>query len=276
MPSRRSNIGLCKLVLAMGLAALLPPAAQPVRAEVRVSGQADALIVETREASVEEILAALRASFNLHYRISGALNRVITGTYSGSLQRVVARLLEGHNYVMQASAGGGELIIFGPGAAGGSAPTEGRQVAVGAQQRELLTQNPSPAAQVREPSTPIGRPLGPPLPNANSTRQGPAGALASSGFPAIETLMPPLLGRNANSDTATPAMLPLPNATPGVVWPPVPTVMAAGDVPALSAVNTPMMLPPMPNPAVGFGPPIVSHPAGIPIPQPLPGGNVGP
>jgi hypothetical protein len=120
MPSRRDRIGLRKLGLAIWLAALLQAFAQPVRADVRVTGQADALIVETREASVEEILAALRASFNLQYRTSGALNRVMTGTYTGSLQRVIARLLEGHNYVMQSSAGGSALIVFEPGVAGSS------------------------------------------------------------------------------------------------------------------------------------------------------------
>ena len=101
MPSRRDIIGLRELVLAISLAALVQAITQPVRAEVRISGQMDALKVEAREASVEEVLAALRASVNLQYRTSDALNRVMTGTYNGSLQRVVARLLEGRNYVMR-------------------------------------------------------------------------------------------------------------------------------------------------------------------------------
>ena len=121
MPSRRDRIGLRKLILGLWLAAPLLAFAQPVRAEVRVSGQADAVIVETREATVDEVLAALHTSFNLHYRTSGALNRVLTGTYTGSLQRVIARLLEGHNYVMQASAGDGGLLVFALGAAGSKA-----------------------------------------------------------------------------------------------------------------------------------------------------------
>ena len=55
MPSRRDKIGLRKLVMALWLAALSQVFAQPVRAEVRVSGQADAMILETREAPVAEV-----------------------------------------------------------------------------------------------------------------------------------------------------------------------------------------------------------------------------
>jgi hypothetical protein len=259
MPSRRDKIDLRKLALAIGLAALLPAFVQPVRAEVRVSGQADAVIVEAREASVEEVLAALRASFNLHYRTSGTLNRVMTGTYTGSLQRVIARLLEGHNYVMQSSAGGGELIVVGPGETGSSVSASRRMAVADASHQKLP-----------------GPPLAPPLPNANRATQGPAGVQASPGLAARETLMPPLVGRKTSSDTTAQAMPPLPNATPGVVMVPVPTATAAGDVPAFPAVNTSLMPPPAPNPDFSFGPPIISLPAGFPIPPPAPGGAARP
>ena len=224
MPSRRDNFGLRKLVLTIGLAALLQAFAQPVRAEVRVSGQADAVIVETREASVEEVLAALRASFNLHYRISGALNRVMTGTYTGSLQRVIARLLEGHNYVMQASAGGGELIVFGPAAAGSSVPKSGHQVVVVTAQRDLTTQHPAPAAQAKDATTQVGQPLAPPLPNANGAT------------PAFPRDMPASLSVPAPSSTHSDLAPPLPVPVPGLA-PPMPETNPQIRLPGLPGGN---------------------------------------
>jgi len=212
MPSRRDRIGPRKLVLAIWLAALLQAWAQPVRAEVRVSGQADAVIVETREASVEEVLAALRASFNLQYRTSGALNRVMTGTYSGSLQRVIARLLEGHNYVMQSSAGG-ELIVFTPGAAGSSVSASRRQVVAVAEQRELPTKAPSPVVQGGGSTTPVGPPIAPAVPNANgATLATPRVSPLSLPLPA-----PPLSNSvvaPANAVTVPTPVPPLPEPVP--------------------------------------------------------------
>jgi hypothetical protein len=77
--------------------------AQFAYAEVRVSGSANNLTIETQGASLDEILRALRTVFKFQYRDIGALHDVISGTYSGSLRNVLARLLEGHNYVMHGS-----------------------------------------------------------------------------------------------------------------------------------------------------------------------------
>ena len=88
--------------------------ARAANAEVRVSGQANALVVETRGATLNEVLSALRASVQFQYRGTEGLNGVVSGTYTGSLSRVVTRLLEGHDYVMHVSANNLELIVFGP------------------------------------------------------------------------------------------------------------------------------------------------------------------
>jgi hypothetical protein len=259
MPSRCDRIGLRKLALAIWLGALLPAFAEHVRAEVRVSGQADALTVVTREASVEEVLAALRASFNLNYRTSGALNRVITGTYTGSLPRVIARLLEGHNYVMQASAGGGELIVFGPAAAVGSVAAAGRQV----------------VANVGHQNLP-GPPIVPTILQAKSATQVSTDVQASSGSTAIDNLRPTLGGREMSSDKATQTMPPLPNATLDADMPPVTTVTSDGNTPPYPAAIASLMPPLASNSEIGFGPPILIHPASLPIPQSVQAATVGP
>jgi hypothetical protein len=110
------------LVPAILLAALLP--APSVRAEARITGEPDAVRVEARDAPIEEVMVALRASFGLHYRSTAPLSRRITGTYEGPLQRVVTRLLDGYDFVMKASSGTVEIIVYGvvkPGE-GGLAP----------------------------------------------------------------------------------------------------------------------------------------------------------
>jgi hypothetical protein len=108
------RIGLRQLVLAIGLAALTEAFVRPVHAEVRISGNVDALVLEAREASIGEVLAALRARFN------------------------VARLFNGQNYVMRVSAGGIELIVLGPGAPSGDAVGD-------AMPNELPVMAPSPS-----------------------------------------------------------------------------------------------------------------------------------
>ena len=92
--------------------------AQYAHAEVRVSGGADAVVIETRGASLEEVLKALQGSFKFRYRSSGALDDVVSGTYSGPLRRVITRLLEGRNYVFQNSPNYLDVVIIdasGPG-----------------------------------------------------------------------------------------------------------------------------------------------------------------
>lgn len=104
------------LVTAILLAALFN--AQSVRAETRVSGAPNAVRVEARDASVNEVMAALVASFELRYRSPASLTRRVTGTYEGSLQHVVARVLDGYNFVMKTGSEGVEAWVYGAAQAG--------------------------------------------------------------------------------------------------------------------------------------------------------------
>jgi len=82
-----------------------------VRAEVRVQGQADDVLVEAHDASVADILAALAKRFALHYR--GAPDVAgITATFEGPLRRVVARVLAGYNFVIAARGDDIEVIVL--------------------------------------------------------------------------------------------------------------------------------------------------------------------
>jgi hypothetical protein len=108
---RQIHIGGRLPVVAILLAALLH--AHSVGAETGITGEPDAVRVEARDASLEEVLAALKASFGLHYRSSASLDRRVNGKYEGPLQRVVTRLLEGYDFVVKNRAGNIEVIVFG-------------------------------------------------------------------------------------------------------------------------------------------------------------------
>jgi hypothetical protein len=62
-----------------------------------------------------EALAALSARFGVLVRNSAALDQPLSGTYQGSLQQVVARLLAGRDYVATYAPGNAEIKILGPG-----------------------------------------------------------------------------------------------------------------------------------------------------------------
>ena len=85
---------------------------QSAGAEVNISGTPGAVRVEARQASIDEVLRALQTSFKLQYSASGAIGGMISGTYSGSLPSVIARILDGHNYVMHGSANGLQVEVL--------------------------------------------------------------------------------------------------------------------------------------------------------------------
>ena len=110
-----------------------------VRAEVSVSGEADAVQIEVRDAPIDEVMAALGASFGLQYQSPAALSRRVTGTYEGSLQRVIARLLDGYDFVIRTDPEGVEVRVYG-GVKAGEAVLAPKPV---------VMQKPPPAAKTR-------------------------------------------------------------------------------------------------------------------------------
>ena len=82
------------------------------RAEVQVEGDAAALRVHARESQVAEVLSAL-GNMQVHVRTSIALDKVVSGTYSGSLRQVLASVLEGYNYVIKPRDTAAEVVVIG-------------------------------------------------------------------------------------------------------------------------------------------------------------------
>jgi hypothetical protein len=111
----------------IGLSLAVAPGA---RAEVQVQGAPDALVLDARDASVEDVLEALGTSFGLQHRGADALQRRISGTYRGSLQHVVRRLLDGYNFVLKTDEDDIEVVVIG--GEGSGAATAGAAAAAAA------------------------------------------------------------------------------------------------------------------------------------------------
>jgi|SRR6516165_2343856 hypothetical protein len=95
------------------LAPLLLAAQTPAHAEANVTGTVDSVRLEAHAASLEEVLSAFGTAFNLRYHTSTALVESVNGTYSGSLQRLLSRLLDGYNFVIKTSDNEIEVAIYG-------------------------------------------------------------------------------------------------------------------------------------------------------------------
>jgi len=113
---KRNSFG-ARLMMALiwrGMIAVLVSTMQaPALAKTEVEGPSDAVRLSAEDASVNEVLAALSARFNLTYTPAPELNRAVAGVYSGTLQQILARILDGYDYVANVSVNGIELKVLG-------------------------------------------------------------------------------------------------------------------------------------------------------------------
>ena len=100
------------LLLSMIVSAIVLAFGRTASAEVKIEGRPDAIHLEVRDASLHDVLAALQERFNLRYRMVDALEAQMTGVFDGPLRRVVARLLSGHDYAMQVTADGVDVLVL--------------------------------------------------------------------------------------------------------------------------------------------------------------------
>jgi hypothetical protein len=94
------------VVLACALATI-------ARAEVRVEGDPAAMRVTTSRETISEVLSALAAAHHFRYRTAVRLDASANAVYSGSLREVIARLLDGYNYVIKGNRGTIEINVTG-------------------------------------------------------------------------------------------------------------------------------------------------------------------
>ena len=190
----------------------LVPGPGSARAETKISGSTDAVTIDAQNSTVEEILAALGHEFDVHIISKANLKRQVTGTYGGSLRRVLVEVLEGYNTVVKSNLGRVEVTIFASDSSSAATPNQ------------VL------AKSEQAPQSAIAA-AGPPIPSASGDISGlvPELKVAEGQMP---TLTP------AESNLAAPVVDPK-----TAVMPPIPTATVAGPVPGLqpAASSSPML-----------------------------------
>lgn len=224
---RSSNLG-ARAAILLGVA--LAIATTPAVAELRVRGSAEAVRIEARDTSVAEILSALSRALNMHYQSSANLDKRLSGTYAGPLSRVLARVLDGYNFVLKTDNGSVALTVLGaPNAAAAvtpSAPRVVRRPAEGAASTRGAAEDlarPQVSASTAAPSPTVERAEGPPFPAparpsgaapapVPELRQSEAAAPAPPA-PGSKPTPAPEPGRPADASSPPPAPTP-PSASP--------------------------------------------------------------
>jgi hypothetical protein len=92
---------------------LLAAGTGTLRAEVRIEGDAAALRIEAKNSRITDVLAALGKTMNVQLRTSSPLNRTISGTYQGSLQKILPKLLKGYDYIIKTHGAAVEVLVYG-------------------------------------------------------------------------------------------------------------------------------------------------------------------
>jgi hypothetical protein len=110
-PPRRSYRGRAiATAIALSFAFALLVAA---RGDVRVEGNPAAVRIITHQDSIGSVLAALGTTFNVQHRSAITLDMPANPTYAGPIDRVIANLLDGFNYIVKKSQDKTEIIILG-------------------------------------------------------------------------------------------------------------------------------------------------------------------
>jgi hypothetical protein len=82
-------------------------------ASVRVRGDAAEVRLDIRDTTIADVLSALNTSFDMSYSSWIVLDEEINGTYTGSLRRVITRVLDGYNYVIKQDNAKLDIIVLG-------------------------------------------------------------------------------------------------------------------------------------------------------------------
>jgi hypothetical protein len=82
---------------------------------LHVQGGPAAVHLEVRQTTIAQVLAALMAAYDMSYSASIPLERLLDGTYTGSLRRVVSRVLQGYNFAIEQDNAKLVVIIFDKG-----------------------------------------------------------------------------------------------------------------------------------------------------------------
>jgi hypothetical protein len=254
-----ASFGAC-VAIVLGVASALAPAS--ALAELQVGGSREAVSIDAQNTSIKEILDALGKTFDVHFRSSANLEKQITGTYAGSLPRVLMRVLEGYNVILKTSNDRIEVTVLGtrnaPATAGASPALTVANAAPNVPASPVPASKPINAAEQPALVTPatqpslVGKDIEPPVAAPSSTASFPLIMLAEGPTPPAPLAPSPGSAPNA-----------FPQGQPSTVAPPTPAV---GSAPSAFPVGRPTAnLPEVPGSATANAPaaptPAVKPPA---------------
>jgi hypothetical protein len=200
---------------------------------IQVRGSAEAVTIEARDASVEDVLAALSRAFDMDYQSSIDLNKRLYGTYIGPLSQVLTRILQGYNFVLKTDnrrmvvtvTGTPHSLVANPSPPGLSASGAPPAPAPAPQQSGA----PAPASVPQQSGAPAPAPV-PQQPGAAA----PAPVPQPSGAPAPAPVPQP-------SGAPAPAPVPQPSGAPTTA--PVPQGLGSATMPAPGSASAPVVGP---------------------------------
>ena len=114
-PSRFLLLRRQVLILSVVLATLLPAISTGGRAEVRVTGEPDAVKIEANDTSVEELLTELGNNYGVRYSSSADLSRSVSGAFDGPLPQAISRVLslQGYNFSIETTSNIIAVSVYG-------------------------------------------------------------------------------------------------------------------------------------------------------------------
>jgi hypothetical protein len=117
------------------------PKSDPTGVSLCLQGAPGAVRLEVHQVALDAVLSALFAAYKVSYRSAVQLNEARDGRYEGTLRHVIARVLDGYNYVIKQENSHLEITIFN---------TKGKQAVVGPVITEA-SQNrvPAPVSRIR-------------------------------------------------------------------------------------------------------------------------------
>jgi hypothetical protein len=87
--------------------------------DIRIEHAGTAVRATVNRESVADVLAAFCATLDVRYRTAIPLDRVVSGTYSGSVTKIIGRLLDGHDFVIKSDGGMIDVTIYAGRGSGG-------------------------------------------------------------------------------------------------------------------------------------------------------------
>ena len=249
----------CSSVAAVLVSALAATTVTAMAA-AQVSGSPQNVSVDAQNSSLKDILSALGKQFNVHYQSTANLDKQLSGTYEGSLRRVVARLLEGYNFIITSNQDMIEVTVLGTQGlqtGGAASPIIGSNAAARPAQQTPTSHPanpttgvaPSPSARVAEQhpgSTDKASSSPAPLPSFH-VAEGPSLSPTPSNSPTAGPVLGPATASapEPKPSPAAPVVLPMP--VPVTVEFPMPTASTAFPKSGETTNPTPSAVPPSPD-----------------------------